>query len=270
MENLDIVHYPQDEMTTMLLPVTRGCPYNQCAFCSMYKDIRHSEVSVSEIETILLHSYKYTEKIFLTGADPLVIGFDKLKNILELIKKHLPYCARVASYAAIKTINRYTVEELSILHDAGLRLLYIGFESGSDDVLRLINKGHRTQDAIQAAQRLNEAHLQFNTIVMIGVAGKGKGVENALATAKMINQFSTNSIILMNLMIFEGTKMSDMVKEGDFVLADAKERLFEIKTLIENLEPQKPTIFDTTHPSNLVKIKGVLPVDKEELLRQLE
>ncbi|QSX05675.1 radical SAM protein [Sedimentibacter sp. zth1] len=265
----DTVFYPQDEMTTFLLPVTLGCPYNKCAFCSMYKDYKYGEVPFSDIEMQLLNGYIYTEKVFLIGADPMSIGFDKMKRLLDMIHQHLPYCACVASYASIKSIAKYSVEKLSILHDAGLRLLYIGFETGRDDILKLMNKGHTVNEAIKQAKKLNEAKLPFNSIIMYGIAGEGESVNNAVATAKMINHFITNKVITMNLTVFHGTELNSMVKRGDFISPNQKERLVEIRTLLENLKPKQPMIFDTTHPTNIIKIKGTLSQDKERLIDEV-
>ncbi|KDR94127.1 Radical SAM superfamily protein [Peptoclostridium litorale DSM 5388] len=269
MHENNTVYYPQDEMTTFLLPVTLGCSYNKCAFCSMYKCDKYGEVPFSDMEMQLLNAYIYTEKVFLTGADPMSIGFDKMKRLLDMIHQYLPYCACVASYASIKNISKYSVEELSVLHDAGLRMLYIGFETGRDDILKLMNKGHTANEAIKQAKKLNEAKLQFNSIVMYGIAGEGESVDNAVATAEMINQFITNRVITMNLTVFDGTELKNMVKRGDFVPPSRKERLVEVITLLENLEPQKATIFDTTHPTNIVKIKGTLPQDRERLINEV-
>lgn len=265
----DRVHYPHDEMTTFLLPVTLGCSYNKCAFCSMYKDIDYAKVPINKIKMHLMNGYLYTEKVFLTGADPLSIGFDEMMKILGLVKKHLPYCARVASYASVKSILKYSSKELSLLHDEGLRLLYIGFETGRDDILQLVDKAHTLEDAIKAGKKLNAANLMFNSIIIYGIAGKGESLSNAIATANMINQFNTNAIITMNLTLFEGTKLIDMVKDGDFIPSNRTERLLEIKTLLENLKPIKKTIFDTSHPTNIIKIKGYLPEDKEKLINYL-
>ena len=270
MDENNVVYYPQDEMTTFLLPVTLGCSYNKCAFCSMYKGEEYAEVPFSDMEMQLLNAYKYTEKVFLTGADPMAIGFDKMKRLLDMIHRYLPYCACVASYASIKNISKYSVEQLSVLHDAGLRMLYIGFETGRDDILKLMNKGHTVNEAIIQAKKLNEAKLQFNSIIMYGIAGDGESVDNAVATAGMINQFITSRIITMNLTVFDGTELKNMVERGAFVPASRKERLVEVKTLLENLKPKKPTIFDTTHPTNIVKIKGRLPQEKERLIREVE
>lgn len=265
----DMVYYPQDELNTFLLPVTRGCSYNQCAFCSMYKDIPYREVPVSEIEKILMNAGRYTEKVFLTGADPLAIGFRKMKSLLAMIRQYLPYCACVASYASIRNLAQYTVEELVILHDDGLRLLYIGFESGDDEVLSLMKKSHRRTDAIREAKKLNQARLPFNTIIMYGIAGAGQGEKYARATADMINQFTTRTIITMNLKIFGGTPLETMVNSGRFVPAQPVELLLELRTLLEELNPSQPTLFNTTHPTNLIQIKGVLPKDRDELLNEI-
>jgi len=266
----DTIYYPQDEMNTVLLPITSGCSYNKCAFCSMYKDVKYCQVPFADIEMQLRSGYLYTEKVFLTGADPMSIGFGKMKRLLDMIHQYLPYCACVASYASIKNISRYSVDELSILHDAGLRLLYIGFETGRDDILKLMNKGHTVNEATQQARKLNEAKIQFNTVVMYGIAGKGESVDNAFATAKMINQFITSRVITMNLTVFYGTALDSMVRKGDFIPPDGNERLLEIKTLLEKLEPKKPMLFDTTHPTNIIKIQGTLPKDREILINTVE
>ncbi len=265
----DTIYYPQDEMTTVLLPVTSGCSYNKCVFCPMYKDVKYCQVPFHDVEMELINGYAYTEKIFLTGADPLSIGFDKMNRLLDMIHKYLPYCACVASYASIKSISRYSVEELSLLHDAGLRLLYIGFETGRDDILKLMNKSHTVSEAIKQAQKLNMARIPFNTIIMYGIAGKGEGIHNAVATAYMINKFATKRVITMNLTVFHGTELNNMIKRGEFVPSYRKERLLEIRTLLEKLEPKQPTLFDTTHPTNIIGIKGELLQDKKLLYNKV-
>lgn len=263
------VFYPHDEATTYLLPATIGCSYNKCIFCGMYKDVEYSIVPFDEIEMILMNGYEYTEKVFLTGADPLSMGFERMSKLLDIINKHLKYCACVSCYASIKNISRYSMDELSILHEKGIRMLYIGFETGSDEILRLMKKGHTSVEAVNQAKRLNQANIQFNTVVMYGIAGKGKGLKNAVDTASMIDQFVTSRIITMNLTVFEGTGLSRIMKEGLFTPASNHERLQELRLLLEMLDPKNHTIFDTTHPTNLVKIKGILPYDKKLLINNI-
>ena len=105
---------------------------------------------------------------------------------------------------------------------------------------------------------------------MSGIAGEGESVDNAIATAKMINQFQTRKVITMSLIIFDRTDLAKMVEEGRFIPPSRNERLLEIKTLLENLKPEKETFFDTTHPSNIIKIQGKLPGDKNKLLSQIK
>lgn len=269
MNRNDSIFYPHDEMTTLLLPVTIGCQYNKCAFCSMYIDDKYSEVPFREIEMQLMNAYLYTESIFLTGADPLSIGFKRMKELLQLIHKYLPYCASVRSYASIRSISLYSKEELNTLREEGLNLLYIGFETGRDDILFLMNKGHKVKDSLRQAKKLNEVNMRFNTIIMYGIAGQGESVDNAIATADMINQFETKKIITMNLMVFERTKVENMIKNRQYTPSSRSERMIEIRTLLEYLKPIKELTFDTSHPSNIIKIKGQLPQDKNKLLAKI-
>lgn len=270
MSEIRNVYYPQSEMNTVLLPVANGCPYNQCAFCSMYKDEKYQEVPLQEIEQELMNGDPYTERVFLTGADPLAVGYERMFRILKLIKKYFPYCGCVAAYASVRSLKRYSVEELSALHREGLRLLYVGFETGNDEVLAFMKKGNTAEEAIQQGQKLTEANLIFNAIIMYGIAGKNKSVENAKRTAKMLNQLKPRKIITMNLTVFQGTELARLVKEGKFVEASVKEKMREIKSLIENLDVEKRVEFDTTHATNLVKLQGCLPEQREEFIEKLE
>ena len=269
MYNNQTIYYPQDEMNTALLPVTMGCSYNKCAFCSMYKGIPFEEVSFSDIKYELMNIDTMTERLYLIGADPLCIGFDNLYRILKEIQRQLPYCACIASYSSVKSLKRYSVEQLCQLHEVGLRLLYVGFESGSDEVLTMIHKGHTVADAIEQGQKLNKAHIQFNAIVMYGLAGEGKCHDAALATAHMLNQMELHKIITMNLTLFTGTELSKRTKEGTYHPAPRLERVEELRTLFENIVPKKKILLDTTHPTNIVHIRGYFPDDREKILSQL-
>lgn len=270
MSEIRNVYYPQSEMNTVLLPVANGCPYNQCAFCSMYKDEKYQEVPLQEIEQELMNGDPYTERVFLTGADPLAVGYERMLRILKLIKKYFHYCGCVAAYASVRSLKRYSVGELAALHREGLRLLYVGFETGNDEALAFMKKGNTAEEAIQQGRKLTEANMIFNAIIMYGIAGKDKCVENAKRTAKMLNQLKPRKIITMNLTVFQGTELASLVKEGKFAEAGVKEKMREIKSLIENLDVEKRVEFDTTHATNLVKLQGWLPEQREEFIEKLE
>lgn len=265
----ETVFYPQDEMNTVLLPVTTGCSYNRCAFCSMYKNSTYEEVSFSDIKYELKNISELTERVYLIGADPLHIGYEKMLRILKEIQKQLPYCACVACYGAVKTLKTYTVEELKNLHEAGLNLIYVGFESGDGDVLERIRKGHTPEDEILVGQKLNAAKLQFNAIIMYGIAGKGQGKKNARRTAEVLNTMALHKIITMNLTLFSGTDMAKWTKDGQYVPSTREERVEELRELLLMLKPKKRVLFDTTHPTNILKILGYLPEEKDRLISEL-
>lgn len=264
------IHFPQSEIHTTLIPVSTGCPYNRCAFCGMYKGDEYQEVPLQDIEYELLNGDEYTDRVFLTGGDPLAVGFERMMKILKLIRKYYKYCGCVGMYASVKSIYKYSVEELTELHNAGLSLLYVGFESGCDEVLKLMKKGHTKQMAIEVGQKLNAAKIPFNSIIMYGLAGAGKCVDSAVDTIDMLNQFDSKKVVTMSLTVLEATPLAQMVENGEFIPAGLLERKDELRVILENLDVKKTTEFDTTHATNIVRIIGSLPGEKERLLRELE
>ena len=140
-----IIYYPPFERHSLLLQVTCGCSYNQCAFCNMYKTVDFEVIPLKQIIADLKDASgynPYTERVFLVGGEPLCLPFEQMKEILTQIKKYLPYCACVSMYASIKNLRDKTVEQLKELHRLGLGFLYIGLESGSDRILKQMKKGH--------------------------------------------------------------------------------------------------------------------------------
>ena len=186
----EVIYRPPSEAYTLLLQVTSGCSHNKCTYCNMYKDVLFKTESLEQIEKDLIEAkktHKNTEKIYLLNGDPFSLSADKLKDIAKLIHKHLPNCQTISMYASISNIENKTMEELKELRALGINDLYIGVETGFDESLKHINKGNTSKEAIEQLQRLNEASIEFISIIMYGVAGKGKGIANALATAKLLN-----------------------------------------------------------------------------------
>jgi len=264
------IYYPVSERHTQLIPVTIGCAHKKCTFCAMYENCEYGEVPLQDIEEQLRYGNTYTERVFLTGADPLHCGFERMMKVLKLIRKHLPYCATVAAYASVRSIAKYSLEELKALHENGLNLLYIGFESGDDEVLKAVRKGHTVAQAVEQAKKLNVAKIPFNCIVMYGIAGKGRGEEHARKTAEMVNQFACRSVVTMNLTLFDSTPLAIMQNHGEFEEANNAEKAKELHLLLELLNPQGGSLFDSTHPTNYLKVQGHLPEDREKMLKELE
>ena len=264
-----IIYYPPFERHSLLLQVTSGCSYNRCAFCNMYKTVDFEVIPLKQIIADLRDAAgynPYTERVFLIGGEPLCLPFEQMREILIQIQKYLPYCACVSMYASIKNLRDKSVEQLKELHRLGLGFLYIGLESGSDRILTLMKKGHTAAEAVQQLQKLNQAQIPFNSILIYGLGGAGTAKENAQASAQMLNQVRSANIIMMNLTVFPETELEKWCKDGSFIQASGRERIEELAYLLEALELSTPTDFSTSHVTNPVMVTGTLPYDKEKML----
>lgn len=268
----DMIYRPPSEAYTLLLQVTSGCSHNKCTYCNMYKDVQFKTESLEQIEKDLIEAKKFhkdTKKIYLLNGDPFSLSADKLKPIAKLIQKHLPHCKTISMYSSVKSIENKTMEELKELRALGINDLYIGVETGNDKALSHINKGNTSKEAMEQLQRLNQANIDFISIIMYGLAGEGKGVKNALDTAKLLNSVRSKAIALMNLTLIPGTDLYEEAMRGDFIQASEQEKLIEVKTLIENLDLKDDTLFSSIHISNIESLNGILPRDKETFIDRL-
>ena len=267
------IYRPPSEAYTPLLQVTSGCSHNQCTYCNMYKEVPFKTESLEQIEKDLIEAKKThqdTKKIYLLNGDPFSLSTDRLKSIAKLIQKHLPNCKTISMYSSVKSIKNKTMEDLKELRSLGINDLYIGVETGYDPSLEHVNKGNTSKEAKEELQRLNQASIDFISIIMYGIAGKDKGVENALATAELLNSVRSKAIALMNLTLIPGTDLYREALAGEFIEASQEEKLVEIKTLIENLDLKDQTLFSSIHISNIEPLNGYLPRDKEFFLKRLE
>lgn len=266
------IYRPPSEAYTLLLQVTSGCSHNDCTYCSMYEDVQFKTETLEQIEKDLIEAkalHKDTERIYLLNGDPFSLSASRLKSIAGLIHKHLPKCKTISMYASIKNIENKTIEELKELRALGINDLYIGIESGNDRALKYMNKANTSSQAIEELQKLNRASIDFISIIMYGIAGKGKGVENALDTAKLLNSVRSKAIAVMNLTLIPGTDLFQEAMKGNFIEASQKEKLIEVKTLIENLHLKDETLFSSIHMSNIESLNGILPRDKEAFINRL-
>ena len=270
------IYRPPIEAYTLLLPVTEGCSHNSCRFCNMYKDIKFRMLSEAEIENWLKEIRKMNgsdcddiEKIYLVGADPFALSCKKLELVIQLIKKYLPNIKVISMYAAIRNIMSKTYEQLLRLKNLGVNDLYVGIESGLDDVLLNLNKGNSVSDIRTQCERLNRAGIRHMALLMLGSAGKGRGIENARATAELMNEIKPTSILLTPMTGFDGTKLSEDIAEGKFTPAGETEILTEEKTFIENLDLPN-TYFWAAHSLDSVRIAGNLKKYRDKMINILD
>lgn len=270
------IYRPPIEAYTLLLPVTEGCSHNRCRFCNMYHGVKFRMLSTAEIEAWLQEIYRVNgvaceevERIYLVGADPFALSASNLERVITLIKKYLPNVAVVSMYAAIRNIMSKTDAQLVRLKDLGVNDLYVGVESGLDDVLEKLDKGNSVDDVRRQCERLNRIGIRHMALLMLGAAGKGRGIENALASATLLNDIKPTSILINTMTAFDGTALAEDIQRGDFTPAGETEILTEEKTLIENLD-LPDTYFWAAHSMDSVRIAGNLKSRRHEMIEILD
>jgi histone acetyltransferase (RNA polymerase elongator complex component) len=172
-------------------------------------------------------------------------------------------------YASIQNIRTKSDQALNDLRRLGINDLYVGIESGWDEVLARINKGHTVAEAKHQLDRLNRAGINHIANLMLGIAGSGKGLENARITADFLNQSGPGLIWVGTLSIFEGTELHDEMEQGVFVPATEMEVLKEEKELINNIELENVRFYGV-HPTNTVRVSGMLPRDKKKMINEID
>ena len=269
------LYRPPVEANTFLLQITAGCTHNACRFCNMYKDKSFHLID----EEILIENLQEEKKIrdiygrphrrmFLADGDVFSLSADKLEEKINLIRKYHPDVETFAMYAAIRNLKHKTDEELLRLKELGVNDLYIGYESGLDDVLLSMNKGHTIEDAIIQAERLNTVGISHNALIILGLAGKGRGEESGRAVADLINKIKPKMTRLATLSIFENTELYKDIEEGKFVVPGETEILTEEKTIIENIELPDMHLW-ACHITNSVRLEGYIGRDKEWMVYKL-
>ncbi|MDR5659428.1 radical SAM protein [Serpentinicella sp. ANB-PHB4] len=265
------VYRPPSEAFSLIIQVTIGCSHNKCTFCSMYKDKHFKIRNLEEIEEDLLlarEHYNHVKRVFLADGDALTLKTEDLKYILKRIQSIFPECERVGIYSGPKDILRKSVEELSELNKLGLGIAYLGIESGSDDILKEINKGVTSEEMIEAGKRIVKSGIKLSVTLISGLGGIANWKEHAMESAKVINGINPDYLGLLTLMVQPGTKMYDQIQNGSIELLSPEEVMVETKLLLENLEVTD-CVFRSNHASNYVALQGVLPKDKNNLITQI-
>jgi len=266
------LYRPPSESNSLIIQATLGCSHNKCSFCNMYKSKTFTIKSVEDIKSNMDYyrqRYEHVEKIFLADGDALIIPTEKLKEILMYIKKLFPECSRVTLYGSPKSILLKTFQELNDLKALGLSMIYMGVESGDDDVLNEINKGAKSEELIHAANKVRDADILLSVTVIAGIGGREKSQSHAVKTGEIISSMSPDYLGVLTLMVDEGTALYDKILNKEFKILNDKEILSEIKLLIEQIDVNKSVIFRCNHASNYISLRGNLPEDKEVLLNQI-
>ena len=281
---------PPSEWRSYFLPATSGCSNNTCTFCSNYGSnlqIRDLDDIKGEIDAVALFIrsgitipgmqakvYEICQGwdgkgIFLQDSDALVYPFLELREILQHLNQKLPFVKRVAAYATAQDILRRNLEELEELAELKLGILYVGLESGDNEVLRKVAKGVDSWQMIEAVTKAKKAGIMTSITVILGLAGIEGSEEHTLATARVLSEMDPDYVGALTLTLVSGTPLYQEWKQGDFSPISPFQSLKELKRMVEYSNFTN-CFFSSMHASNYFSIRGRLPQEKERMISELE
>lgn len=262
---------PPYEANSQLLQVTSGCTWHRCKFCSLYHGTSFRMSPLSEVEEdlrVIKQWQPRARRVYLTGANPFALSYDKLMNIANLLRKYLPHMVSFGMFARVTDIIPKSVEELKNLRHMKLDSINIGMETAHDLTLERMNKGYQAADILTQLSKLDEAGIRYNLFYLNGLGGKGTGVESAIATADVINKLHPCIINIVSLTIFPESELYQEMIDGAYEEEPEIERLIETRTLIERLNVKVNILGH--HVSNTVPITGALPYDRAAILQEFD
>ena len=268
---------PPSEASSLLIRVTRNCPWNQCLFCPAYKGVKFSKRTVEEVKMDIdsmaneIRGYSGVRTAFLQDADSLLLPVDNLVAILDYLKEKFPKIDRITTYARSRTLSHKGVDDLKRLRQAGLTRIHTGMESGSARVLQMIKKGMTPEEVVTGGRHVMEAGIELSEYIMPGVAGQELSEEHAIETAKLLNLVRPHFIRVRTFAMHPQSPMQKMVQEGTFVPLRDDEIIAEIRLLVNYLDSMHSYFSCNDFSLNLLmQVDGFLDEKKEYMLKELD
>ena len=259
---------PPSEANSILLQVTLGCSHNKCTFCSTFREkrfnIKKDDIIFEDIEFARQYC-KRQNRLFICDGDAMIVPQKRLVNILKRIKERLPWVERVGLYANTKGIGMKTDEQLKELHDLGVKIAYMGLESGDDQVLKQIKKGADSAKMIKMGKRIKKAGIKLSVTVIIGIGGQERSKTHALETGRVLSAMDPDFVGALSLMLTPGTELNDQYEKGEFELINPEKMLEELGLMLVSTH-LSGGLFHANHASNYLPIRVKLPDEKEKTL----
>ncbi len=266
------LYRPPSEAGSLILQATLGCSYNECSFCGMYRDkrfrVRPFEELAREIEWAAAHLAP-VRKVFLADGDALMAKSSFLARVLEHLRLRLPNLARVSCYASPQALAVRGVEEMARLRELGLKLYYLGIESGHDEVLARLVKGVDAAEMVRVARKAGAAGVQLSTMILLGAGGRALSREHAIASARVVNAIQPRFVSTLVMTPVEDTPLFEQARRGEVDELSPVELAAELRAFLSELELEG-TILRSNHASNFLALAGNLPRDRAALLAILD
>ena len=268
-----IVIRPPSEAQSFLLPVTEGCSHNRCAFCGTFTGFRFHTYPVEEIiQYIDAVADRYGDgvrRVFLENGDALMAPQEVLRATLVHLKERFPRLQRIGAYSTPRAALAKTPEELKELKALGLRIAYLGVESGDPEILERVCKGAAREEIVRAGRKLKDAGITISATVILGLGGTELSERHAIATGKILSEIDPEFAGALTLMLVPGTPLHRDWQAGKFQLISPRQSLVELKLIIENSNFTN-CFFTSNHASNYLPVKVRLPQGKEGIVRLID
>ena len=262
-----IIIRPPSEANSIIIQVTVGCSHNKCTFCGTYKGVRFrikdEQTIISDIRYAARH-YPFLKRVFLTDGDALIVPQRRLIRILATIREEMPWIERVGLYGNAKSILRKSVEELRVLKELGLGIIYLGVESGDEEVLRAIRKGASPQAMIEAGRKVIASGIKLSVTVLLGIAGRRDSLRHARATGEVLSAIDPDYVGALTLMILPNTELGKKYLRREFELPGPYEILEELREMVYHTHMDG--LFVSNHASNYLPLRIRMPDEKEKAL----
>jgi radical SAM superfamily enzyme YgiQ (UPF0313 family) len=267
------IYRPPSEADSLLIQATIGCPHNKCSFCMVYKKgppyrARSVEEISEDIEEASRTYGRRVRTLFFPAGNTIAMPTEPLAAVCRLARIKFPRLERITVYGSSRYIAEKGLEELKLLREAGLNRIHVGLESGDDEVLRRVKKGTTCSEQIRAGSWVKEAGMELSEYVILGLGGRERTQQHALATAKGLNAIAPDFVRLRTLVPKVNTLLLHQIRKGRFDMLGPHEVLKETKELIENMSC--PTTLTSDHYTNYINLAGRLPEDKERLLQEID
>ena len=267
------VFRPPSEARSLILQVTNGCSWNRCTFCEMYTQPQKrfrlkSQENIEQELAVVAETGLSVRRIFLADGDAMTLSTRRLELILEAINKHIPGVQRVSSYCLPRNLRSKTVEELALLKNLGLKLFYVGCESGDNLVLERVNKGENYDTSLSALRKIKAAGSKSSVMILNGMGGRRYSEQHAVHSAELMNEAQPDYLSTLVVSFPAGTTRYQDGFLGEFEPLDQAGLFQEMYWLLDSLELES-TIFRSDHASNYLVLKGTLNRDKPRLLQRV-
>lgn len=265
-------HRPPQDMGAPMLPIVDGCSHGKCHFCDIFNGIPFAQLPEEEIQAdidaIAGQATALTRRIYLTGGNPFALPAKRLVDVFDQVEEKIPTVNSYGGFCRIMDIARKSDEDLALLASRGVNDITIGAESGFDEALAFMEKGHTADDIVMQAKRLHDAGIKFTFFYLVGMAGAGRGQENALASAKVYSEANPDRILIVSMTPTQTWPLAKDIEAGLWEAPTEMEMLEEIRTFVANLDCVCSV--NCSHDTDILKFDGMVPENQQKMVELLD